>query len=162
MLNLMANMVSHIKRVARPNKPFQITSKYSEEVSSLFPPRGWDALPFLSLSFPLSRSRALSLYLRSISFSFKRTSPPLSHPLRDYGDYERRVWSPIEATTSKARTRALAAMSAITEARFTQLFTVVIFVSRCTHLFPPLRPTNVQNCQGGSSFSARGGKSRAA
>lgn len=34
MLNLMANMVSHIKRVARPNKPFRIASKYSDEVSS--------------------------------------------------------------------------------------------------------------------------------
>lgn len=120
MLNLMANMVSHIKRVARTNKPFRIASKYSDEVSS---------------------SSRRAGYICSLT---------TSHGV--HGDYGRRVWSPIEATTSKARTRALAAMSTITEARFTQLSTGVIFVFR----LPPFPANQRENCHRRSSLSARG------
>lgn len=50
MLNLMANMVSHIKRVARPNKPFRIVSKYL----------GWSKLLFSCVGCALStRARGL-------------------------------------------------------------------------------------------------------
>lgn len=115
MLNLTANMVSHIKRMARTNKPFRIASKYSDEVSS--------------------SSRHRAGYIRSLA-------TPLPHGV--HGDYGRRVWSLIEATTSKARTRALAAMSAITEARFTQLSTGVIFVSRLPPFPGSLPPTNAK------------------
>lgn len=125
MLNLTANMVSHIKRVARTNKPFRIASKYSDEVSS-------------------SSRRHRAGYIRSL------TTPHGVH-----GDYGRRVWSPIEATTSKAHTRALAAMSAITEARFTQLSTGVIFVSRLPP-FPAVTTDQRENCHRRSSLSARG------
>lgn len=112
MLNLTANMVSHIKRVARTNKPFRIASKYSDEVSS-------------------SSRRHRAGYIRSLTIP--------------HGVYTgRRVWSPIEATTSKARTRALAAMSAITEAHFTQLSTRGNLRVSGFRLFPPLPPTDAK------------------
>lgn len=133
MLNLTANMVSHIKRVARTNKPFRIASKYSDEVSSS----------------SLVIVRDIHIYVLSL------LSPP-SPAYGVHGDYRRRVWSPIEATTSKARTRALAlAMSAITEARFTQLSTGVIFVSRLPP-FPAVTTDRRENCHRRSSLSARG------
>lgn len=117
----MANMVSHIKRVARTNKPFRIASKYSDEVSS-------------------SSRRHRAGYIRSLA-------TPLPLYTEWYtGDYGRRVWSPIEATTSKARTRALAAMLGHYRSSFYATFsTGVIFVSRLPP-FPAVTADRRENC----------------